>query len=640
MRRTTPDGLLALVVVAGVAASAFGQPPASSSPTGVRDGAKMFAPDTVEEAQRVLRAVEKESRWQTRIETVASLEGTAPRQYAADAAKKAGVRGLYVLIAKNDKKIQVEPSESARTLFSPPVQKLIVSTFVDDSRRGENGFNTGLQRIVALVRRVALGYGVLDHAKLFDEAHKTHVDQALNTIRERLHVVIETVESLGGKPVKEVALANAGALHVRGLYVLIAAKDRKVYVEPSESVRKDFPPERTKAITDAIVNAFKAQDDPGRYDKGLTDAVALIGKDLGIASADLTGGALEETLDDSPSMALTARPAGAEAGQKAKTKEEAPDKAAQANRLVPAASGPAPGPVPAPAPNDDAQAARPAASGGSILPLVLGGLGVLVALWLLSRLFRRSSTSAQPPRPDVRTAYGPGAGAAPAPAGQPGYGPPGPGAPPPGPRPGYGPAPPPGYGYGSGPPPAAGGGGGFLSGALGGLGGAIAGNILYDKFGRPHPTPSDTDVPHAHGAGALPPEGGPWPQPDPDTGAAGTGSTPTPTPTPETYDPNAGTGGDWGTSKPGQDAAAETDPGAGSWGAPEPEPSEESNDGDGTAPEPEPDQAEEPAGGDWSSDAPDDTGGGDPGGDGSGGDADTGGADGSGGGDDNQGGGW
>jgi uncharacterized membrane protein YgcG len=634
MRRTTSDGLLALVVVVGVAASAFGQPPARSGPSGVRDGAKMFAPAMVEEADKVLRAVEKESRWQTRIETVASLEGTAPRQYAADAAKKAGVRGLYVLIAKNDKKIQVEPSETSRTVFTSPVQKRIVAEFTEESKKAEemakdlaadpkaaqalrsNGFDIGLRRVVAEVRRVALGYGVRDNAKLLSDSETGLVNHALNAIRDRRQVIIETVDSLGGKPVKDVAVSSAKALQVRGLYVLIARNDRKVHVEPADSARKDFPPERIRAITDAIVNAFKAADDPERYNKGLTDAVALIGNDLGITPGQLTRATYVVTADDSPGEdPLTLLRAEME---KAKT--------AGANPLVTTIKSPSPTPGPAPGPvpssSPDSKPAPVAAGGGSILPLVLVGVGVLVALWLLSRLFRRSSTPAQPPRPDVRTAYGPGAGAAPTPAGQPGYGQPGQGAPPPpGPRPGYGPAPPPGYGYGYGPPPAAGGGGGFL-------GGAIAGNILYDKFGRPHPTPSDTEVPHAHGAGALPPEGGHQPQPDPDAGS-------TPTPTPEAYDPNAGTGGDWGTPEPAQDAAAETDPGAGQWGAPEPEQSDE---GDGAAPEPDP--TEEPAGGDWSSDAPDDTAGGDPGGDGSGGGGDTGGADGSGGGADNQGGGW
>ena len=611
MRPTTLARQSILLAVLGVAATATGQTSAAPGPTGLLDGAKMFTPRAAAEAEKVLRDVEKESRWQTRIETVTSLGGVSPSQFAVDAAKKAGVRGVYMLIAKNETKIQVEPSNSARTLFGPSVRELIVSSFVDAAKhpgKGESGVDIGLRHVVAVIRRVALGYGVLDHAKLFDETREGLVNHALNKIRERRQVVVETVVSLDGKPVNEAATARAKALQVRGVYVVIAKNDRKFYVEPSDSARKDFPPERTKAITEATLSAFKAQDDPQRYDKGLTEAVALIGKDLGITRAELTEAPFHDTADDSPGgdeLAL------AETEKKPVAKEKPTD--ATVNPLVPAAQppsqpptpGPAPGPVPA-ASGDPAEG--PAARGGSVAPLVLGGLGVVIALWLLSRLFRRPSVPAQPSRP----AYGPGAGPAPAPA--PGYGQPG-SAPPPGPRPGYGPPPAPGYGpppapgYGYGPPPPAGGGGGggLVSGALGGLGGAIVGNILYDKFGRPHPAEPGVDVPHVHGAGAgaLPPEGGRWPDPD-DVGAA---------PAPETYNPDAGTGGDWGTPDASQDPSAEPD------GSDQetPEASEDEPVG-GDWSSPEPDQPEEPAGGDWSSDAPepepepeqpDDSGGGD-----------------------------
>ena len=71
--------------------------------------------------------------------------------------------------------------------------------------------------------------------------------------------------------------------------------------------------------------------------------------------------------------------------------------------------------------------------------------------------------------------------------------------------PGYGPQPGPGGmgGYGGGVPQR--GGGGFMSGLMGGLGGAVAGNWLYDKFGRQHGGTPGSDVGGSPGAGSYDP---------------------------------------------------------------------------------------------------------------------------------------
>jgi uncharacterized membrane protein YgcG len=623
MTRTTPTALTALLVVLGATAVAPGQPPGGAGATGVRDGAKIFAPAMTTEADKVLRDVEKESRWQTRIETVDSLGGKSPRDYAADAAKKAGVHGLYVLIAPAEKKIQVEPSDSARSRFNPAVRQRLIASFVDATKPADqratrlasgkkeadearaDGFNIGLRRVVAEVRRVALGYGVLDHAKLFDTVSTGLVNNALNSIRTRRQVVVETVDSLGGKPINEVAAANARALGVRGVYLLIAKNDHKVFVEPSDSARKDFPAARTKAVVDAVVNAFKANDDPDRYNKGLRESVVLLGKDLGVTAAALSDKTFVETFDDAPGNDLLALAKADVAAAKTKPQEKAPETTAHAQPLVPAAppsppaSGPAPRPVPPSSSAASSEPARPAAGGGSIAPVLIGGLGVVIVLWLLSRVFRRSAAPAQPPRPG----YAPGPGPAPGPGYGAGYGQPGQG-PGPGPRPGYGPglgpAPAPGYGYGPPQPAAGGGAGGFVSGALGGIGGAIVGNMIYDKFGRPQQAPPGMEPPHVHGAGAFPPESGPLPRQDPNATAAFP-----PTPAPETYDPNAGAGGDWGAPDPNpvQDPDAPDDAVEGDWSsdapAPAPDPVEEPT-GDWTPA----DQAEDAASGDWGAPAP------------------------------------
>ena len=210
--------------------------------------------------------------------------------------------------------------------------------------------------------------------------------------------------------------------------------------------------------------------------------------------------------------------------------------------------------------------AVPAKKGMNVFSLIIMVLGALVLLWLLRKAFRRPQEQpdrglvAGPQTPPPGYAPAPPSSAAPgyAPGGQPGYGRgPRPAAPVGGPA-GYGPGPsspaggyPAGYGA---PPPPPQQGGGFVSGMLGGLGGAVVGNILYDKFGRPHtpegqPLPPQSSVP----GGVLPPA------PPPPGGVEHP---------PENYDPNAGAGADWGDSSTSSAAspAGEDDWGQGNGG--------------------------------------------------------------------------
>ena len=132
-----------------------------------------------------------------------------------------------------------------------------------------------------------------------------------------------------------------------------------------------------------------------------------------------------------------------------------------------------------------------------------------------------------------------------------------------------------------------------MSGMLGGIGGAIAGNILYDQFGRPHQAPADVLPPH-HESGAVIPPNPPGIEPSPPA---------------EHYDPNAGSGGDWsgGENAPHQEAGAWTDAGAGgSWDAPSPA-SDGGVSGDWGNDSPSGPPDDSGASGDWGG-APDDSG--------------------------------
>ena len=162
---------------------------------------------------------------------------------------------------------------------------------------------------------------------------------------------------------------------------------------------------------------------------------------------------------------------------------------------------------------------------GSLLMIGLGIFAVLILLRALGGLFGRSSGGYSSPM-GMGGMPRPGMGPGPGGYGQPGYG---------------------GYGAPRG--------GGFFSGMLGGLGGALAGNWLYDQFSGRHGSPGQMDA-----GSYTPTESTPAYDPagDAPVGADDTGGMGGSWDDPGTAD----TGGDWS----GGDGGADWGGGGGDWG--------------------------------------------------------------------------
>ena len=219
-------------------------------PGNVRDHAKLFSAGAVEKADESLLAVARETRWRVVIETVESLDGKGAAERAVANAKALDLHGLYVLIAKKEHKIAVEPSHSAEPTFPKAKDAELRDTLVADFKAKH--FDQGLLDLVAKIRTFATERprpgaspvvpGVRDHAKLFSSDAVAKADRMLETIRKNSpwQVVIETVESLGGQTIQQRTLANAKALDIHGLYLLIAKQEQKFDFEPSDSARSVF----------------------------------------------------------------------------------------------------------------------------------------------------------------------------------------------------------------------------------------------------------------------------------------------------------------------------------------------------------------------------------------------------------------
>ena len=112
MNRTIATGLAALTLLLGL--GSFGARAQTAGHAGVRDHAHMFSPEAVKKADTALEALRGQTRWQVVVETVDSLDGKTARQAATDNIKELKVHGLYVLIAKKEHHVELEPSDSGR----------------------------------------------------------------------------------------------------------------------------------------------------------------------------------------------------------------------------------------------------------------------------------------------------------------------------------------------------------------------------------------------------------------------------------------------------------------------------------------------------------------------------------------------
>jgi uncharacterized protein len=529
---------------------------AQTSPVGVFDQANLFSSDAIQQAEQTLQGLRDQTGWQVAIQTIDALNGQDIKERALAGAKKTQIRGLYILISRADHKFRIVPTPGAEAAFPEPKIRAITDALTAGFK--QNAFDQGLLDAVAQIKLGAVAapkpsakgadsVAVRDQANLFSAETVQQAEQTLRDVYldSGWQVIVQTVESLDGQDIKKRALADAETSQVHGLYLLISKNDHKFRIVPSESARRVFPQETITTISTALTEAFKQ----GRFDQGLLEAVAQIK-----AAAAATPSAAAPALDG-------------------------PKPAAEA-------------PVAPPAPVANKNGFPRIGNLGMPEILILG-VGTLALLWVLAKVFRRPQPQVMQPEPGY------------APAAAPPYAPPGPG---PGVRP-AGPVGNPGYGYGPragypqqpgnyGPQPQQGG-GGFMSGMLGGLGGAVVGNILYDKFGRPHPAPSQGGE-GSHAEHGLP--GAPIPPSGPDDPNS-------PLPPVETYNPDAGGGGDWTDPAPAPDPST-----GGDWGEPAPD-----TGGDWGGGEPS-------GGGDWGNDSGgnDGGGGGDWGGD-AGGDDDGGG---------------
>jgi len=128
-------------------------PPTTSANSEIRDPAGMFSRDAVREALARLVTIERTYRVPTTIETIESLRGEGIDDVAIRMAKRLGpqAKGVYILMAKGDKRIEVLVSHDNTALNTRTRRLEIRDAFLNEFKAKD--YDLGLKRGVEAIEK-------------------------------------------------------------------------------------------------------------------------------------------------------------------------------------------------------------------------------------------------------------------------------------------------------------------------------------------------------------------------------------------------------------------------------------------------------------------------------------------------------
>jgi glc operon protein GlcG len=126
---------------------------ASRSASDIRDTAGIFSAGAIEKAKTQLVKIERDSRIPTIIETIDSLGGDTIDAAARRHASRSAGRGIFILIAARDAKLEVLASREFEDVVDRSQRQVIRDAFIAEFRHKK--FNEGLEQGVQAIARVA-----------------------------------------------------------------------------------------------------------------------------------------------------------------------------------------------------------------------------------------------------------------------------------------------------------------------------------------------------------------------------------------------------------------------------------------------------------------------------------------------------
>lgn len=159
--RISPGRCLVLACVLGLAtAIGTGKPAAAQEPgpssgrviADIRDHAGLFGADAITSARRELEKVARQAGASIVVETVDSLDGQPADRFAVDRARRSGIRGVFILAARKEHKLEVLGSGRYKDLLTDARRRSIIDAFLEGFRHQD--YNDGLKQGVATLAKV------------------------------------------------------------------------------------------------------------------------------------------------------------------------------------------------------------------------------------------------------------------------------------------------------------------------------------------------------------------------------------------------------------------------------------------------------------------------------------------------------
>ena len=148
------------------------------------------------------------------------------------------------------------------------------------------------------------GAEIRDEAKMFGAEAVRQARAVLEHVERdaKVPVVIETIESLEGEPLREVAMRRARRSDGQRMFFLIAREDKEIYgpLVPRELLDR-LPEKSRRAIREAFIEQFKKKD----FDAGLSRGVAAIAEALTGPGGSASGVAAAAPLVERDRVRLT-----------------------------------------------------------------------------------------------------------------------------------------------------------------------------------------------------------------------------------------------------------------------------------------------------------------------------------------------
>jgi len=150
---------LALVVVLGSPCATRSDETvvdARTKPAQIVDSAGMFDRTTVNRAEQELDPIVRRTSVPVLIETVASLRGQAVEEFSLQRAIQTGREGLYILIAKDEHKLEVRVSRRYKATLDEATEKAIRDAFLSALRADpKQALESGVKSITPILVKAA-----------------------------------------------------------------------------------------------------------------------------------------------------------------------------------------------------------------------------------------------------------------------------------------------------------------------------------------------------------------------------------------------------------------------------------------------------------------------------------------------------